>query len=157
MCNGVDNCGDGSDENNHTLCANRPKICPNIFTDFKCANHHCIKRDKICNREDDCGDNSDERGCHTEGSCDAEVEGRRGGCQHRCNNLPGGGYLCLCDRGYLVDEDNPKKCVDFNECTHFGNNCTHSCANFNGTYSCSCAEGFELTDLFSGVCKVLSS
>ena len=156
MCNGVDNCGDGSDENNHTLCANRPKICPNIFTDFKCANHNCVKRDKICNREDDCGDNSDERGCHAEGTCDdAEAEGgRRGGCQHRCNNLPGGGYLCLCDRGYLVDESNPKKCVDFNECTSFGHNCTHSCTNLNGTYSCSCAEGFELTDLFSGVCKV---
>ena len=72
----------------------------------------------------------------------------------RCNNLPGGGYLCLCDRGYLVDENNPKKCVDFNECESFGHNCTHSCTNLNGTYSCSCAEGFELTDLFSGVCKV---
>ena len=76
-------------------------------------------------------------------------------CYNRCNNLPGGGYLCLCDRGYLVDENNPKKCVDFDECTHFGHNCTHSCTNFNGTFSCSCAEGFELTDLFSGVCKVL--
>lgn len=155
VCNGVDECGDGSDENNHTLCANRPKICPNIFTDFKCANHACIKRDRICNLQDDCGDGTDERGCHTEGSCDEEVDGKRGGCQHRCNNLPTGGYLCLCDRGYVVDEINPKHCVDVNECETFGHNCTHSCTNLNGTYSCSCRDGFELTDLFSGVCRTL--
>lgn len=155
VCNGVDNCGDGSDENNHTLCANRPRPCPNIFSDFKCFNKKCIDRSKICNLMDDCGDGSDERGCHEEGKCEDEIEGTRGGCQHRCNNLPDGGYLCLCDRGYVVDSNNPKKCLDVDECSDFGNNCSHMCSNLNGTYTCSCRDGFKLTDRFSGVCKAV--
>ena len=154
MCDGIDHCGDGSDENNHTLCANKPRICPNLFSDFKCANDKCIKRTNICNLVDDCGDRSDEHGCHQEGKCENKVDGKRGGCQHRCNNLPDDGYLCLCDRGYIVDPENPKKCKEIDECENFGNNCTHLCTNINGTYACSCRDGFTLTDRFSGVCKV---
>ncbi len=155
VCNGDDNCGDGSDENNMTLCANRPSHCPNLFSDFKCANGNCVKRDKICNLQDDCGDNTDERGCHEEGKCEDEIDGTRGGCFHRCNNLPGGGYLCLCDKGYVVNPENPKKCDDVDECASFGHNCSQICTNFNGTYACSCREGFELSDQFSGVCKAV--
>ena len=83
VCNGDDNCGDGSDENNMTLCANRQRTCPNIFSDFKCANGNCVDRSKICDLSNDCGDESDESGCHEEGTCDDEIEGTRGGCQHR--------------------------------------------------------------------------
>ena len=77
VCNGVDNCGDVSDENNMTLCAtSRPSRCPNVFSvfsDFKCANGKCVDRSKICNLEDDCGDLSDENGCHEEGKCEDEI------------------------------------------------------------------------------------
>jgi len=52
-----------------------------------------------------------------------------------------------------VDEHNPKKCDDIDECATFGHNCTQICSNLNGTYDCSCAEGFTLTDRFSGVCR----
>jgi len=138
-----------------TLCANRPRSCPNIFSDFKCANGNCVDRSKICDLTDDCGDRTDERGCHEEGKCDDEIEGTRGGCQHRCNNLPGGGYLCLCDRGYVVNPENPKKCIDVDECLTFGNNCSQICTNMNGTYSCSCRDGFDLSDQFSGVCRAV--
>ena len=69
----MDNCGDGSDENNMTLCANRPKSCPNIFSDFKCANGNCVDRSKICDLQNDCGDFSDENGCHEEGKCDDQI------------------------------------------------------------------------------------
>ena len=82
-------------------------------------------------------------------------QGTRGGCQHRCNNLPGGGYLCLCDSGYVVNPENPKKCIDVDECQTFGHNCSQICTNMNGTYSCSCRDGFELSDQFSGVCRAV--
>lgn len=136
-----------------TLCANRPRPCPNIFSDFKCHNQKCVNREKICDLHDDCGDRSDERGCHEEGTCSQDIDGQRGGCQHRCNNLPDGGYLCLCDRGWVVDAEDPKKCLDVDECSTFTHNCSHMCSNLNGTYACSCREGFELTDQFSGVCR----
>merc|ERR1711981_1432668 len=125
------------------------------FSDYKCANGNCVKRAMICNLNDDCGDGTDEHGCHLEGKCENEhASGNRGGCQHRCNNLPDGGYICLCDRGYVVDPTNPKKCIDVNECLQpHQNNCSQICTNFNGTYACSCRDGFELSDKFSGVCR----
>ena len=59
-----------------TLCANRPRSCPNIFSDFKCANGNCVDRSKICDLKDDCDDRTDERGCHEEGKCEDEIGGK---------------------------------------------------------------------------------
>ena len=53
----------------------------------------------------------------------------------------------------MVDANNPKKCIDVDECLSFGHNCTQTCTNMNGTYACSCLDGFSLTDQFSGVCR----
>lgn len=53
ICDGVDNCGDGSDENNMTLCAAKQKPCDSI-NQFKCANKKCIDRKNVCDFSNDC-------------------------------------------------------------------------------------------------------
>ena len=62
VCDGVDNCGDGSDENNMTLCSSRAKPC-NLYAEYQCANRKCVDKTKVCDFADDCGDASDELGC----------------------------------------------------------------------------------------------
>lgn len=149
ICDGVDNCGDGSDENNMTLCASKQKPC-DLYTQYQCANKHCIERSQVCDFSDDCGDASDELGCHHTSSCS---EANRGGCQQHCHNLTDGGYICTCYPGYIIAADNKKKCSDVDECLTRQHTCSHQCHNLNGTYSCSCREGFHLTDGASGVCR----
>lgn len=91
-----------------------------------------------------------ERGCHV-GQCTKED---KGGCQHACLNLPdksdsvtnntSTGYLCICPRGYQIDSNNTKHCVDVDECAKFGSHCSQICENLEGTYACKCRNGFKL-------------
>lgn len=60
VCNGEDNCGDASDENNHTLCHS---MAPLSHCEFVCDNKRCVRDALVCNYVDDCGDGSDEQGC----------------------------------------------------------------------------------------------
>lgn len=43
--------------------------------------------------------------------------------------------------------------VDLDECALGLHHCSQDCTNINGSFICSCREGFVLSDLFSGVCK----
>ena len=160
VCDGLKQCADASDENNMTLCAAKPKQC--LFNEFKCANHKCVSAARVCDLNDDCGDASDERGCHNAGTCEGHNTGN-GGCQQNCTNIEDGGYLCHCVTGSIIDPNNPKRCIDINECETNTNYCSQICKNLpsleypdeKGTYICSCKRGFELTDTYSGNCKAL--
>ena len=158
VCDGIAHCSDASDENNMTICAAKPRPC--MFNEFKCANKACVHFSAVCNDVDDCGDKSDELGCHHAGKCeDHDPVFSPSGCQQSCTNIVGAeeGYICHCFSGSKIDPDNPKRCVDIDECEDWMlNKCSQTCINFdtkNGTYGCQCREGFTLTDEFSGVCK----
>ncbi|XP_042329909.1 sortilin-related receptor-like [Sceloporus undulatus] len=60
-CDGMDDCGDYSDEAN---CEN-PTEAPNCsrYYQFQCDNGHCIPNRWKCDEENDCGDWSDEKVC----------------------------------------------------------------------------------------------
>lgn len=78
----------------------------------------------------------------------------RGGCAHQCHNITDGGYICACYPGYIISQDNRKHCVDIDECQTGQHQCSHICTNLNGSYACSCRQGFQLSDGHSGVCRV---
>ncbi|CAG2168284.1 unnamed protein product, partial [Oppiella nova] len=70
----------------------------------------------------------------------------KGHCQHNCSVVGEGGYICVCPRGYQIQLNDTKLCEDINECSGFGHNCSQTCVNIEGTYTCKCKQGFEMID-----------
>ena len=94
-----------------------------------------------------------------------ECLSNNGNCSQSCTNT-NGSYFCLCQTGYMTADDNMTckgKCsvfhykreyklkffpntTDINECLFSNGNCSQACTNTNGSYFCSCQNGYMLSD-----------
>ena len=93
-----------------------------------------------------------------------ECETNEGGCEHICNNTMGS-FECLCQQGFNLADDglqcNGKtnffimhmvdvivsiiSCSDVDECLSSDRGgCEQSCINLQGSYECSCQQGYVL-------------
>ncbi|MGH0155580.1 UNVERIFIED_CONTAM: hypothetical protein FKN15_029360 [Acipenser sinensis] len=64
-CDGMDDCGDYSDEANCETPTEEPGC--SLYSQFQCKNRRCIPSWWKCDRENDCGDWSDEAECGDSG------------------------------------------------------------------------------------------
>ena len=78
--------------------------------------------------------------CYDRNEC--KYNDGRGPCDHECKNTEGS-FLCRCDPGYELDENNTS-CNDIEECAIENGGCSHTCVEEEGSYHCECPEGYEL-------------
>lgn len=127
-CNGVDDCGDSSDED---VCA----PCPAGMV--RCDEGKCILESLMCNDEDDCLDGTDEPS-----TCGRSCFVRNGGCAETCADTHWG-VQCSCGAGWVLQADG-QSCADVDECSLEYSPCSQLCRNTPGAFSCSCLEGYTL-------------
>jgi low density lipoprotein-related protein 2 len=142
VCDGEDDCGDGSDESVEHACKAVHVPCPE--GQWECPGLHvtnvCVDIDKVCDdNPGDCPNDADEGLFCDYNDC------VRAGCSNGCKQTPQG-PLCLCPPGQMLNDT--QACIDRNECDPPGL-CTQICQNAKGGkdlpgYFCSCTDGYTL-------------
>uniref|UniRef100_A0A8C5NIR5 EGF-like domain-containing protein n=1 Tax=Junco hyemalis TaxID=40217 RepID=A0A8C5NIR5_JUNHY len=100
QCDGIDNCGDNTDEKDCESPTAKPKSCSQDKNEFLCGNKKCISANLRCNFFDDCGDGSDEESCsHEHKSYDCKTNTTMCGDEAHCVQSQSTSY-CTCRRGF---------------------------------------------------------
>ncbi|CAM4656180.1 unnamed protein product [Lepidochelys kempii] len=127
-CNGINNCGDSSDEE---VCAH----CPEGM--IQCDEGKCILESLMCNKAEDCLDGTDERS-----TCGKNCSLSNGGCMETCTDTSWG-VRCSCGAGWELQADG-QNCTDVDECSLVYSPCSQLCKNTLGSFTCDCVKGYQL-------------
>uniref|UniRef100_I3JQD0 EGF-like domain-containing protein n=1 Tax=Oreochromis niloticus TaxID=8128 RepID=I3JQD0_ORENI len=139
LCDGEDDCEDNADEKGCGMYTVVKKISQR---EWPCPSSGlCIPLDKLCDGMPNCPDGEDETNTTAGRNCSiwrcASLS-----CEHHCHASPDGG-TCSCPSGYIVNSNNSRTCIDFDDCSMWGV-CDQLCEDRIGSHRCSCREGYIL-------------